>query len=354
MGRTSGGLPSNDLEAAVLACTVPRIPRLYHAAALDTPCDFASSRYVNSAPATLRGLRHRNHPLPRTDIYMCRDFTVRLDLAPSLNWLSRPSVISTIHSGELSIEPMPTIALLQELNPSSIPGQPHNAHVNCALYGVTIISPSSASGSSSPVSSTFPPPDSHRPGLNKTWSSSLLKIRSRCPPRQAPSAIRATSRSCAASLLSRPRRSTSSGSRRRRPGCRCRCRSLRRITRRRSRPSTRCARRAGASRDCGRRARCGHTSARASWRRCGRTACTGAPGEEHPGSRTGSPAPPPLPRRAAVRPRLLSVAVPTPEPAVAEAIDVAQPTAIADTAAESKDNAGAVTEAAAPSDSMTH
>lgn len=69
---------------------------------------------------------------------------------------------------------MPTIALLQELNPSSIPGQPCNTHVNCALCGTAIISPSSTSGSSSPVGTTFPPP-SHRPGLNNTWSSSLFK-----------------------------------------------------------------------------------------------------------------------------------------------------------------------------------
>lgn len=70
---------------------------------------------------------------------------------------------------------MPTIALLQELNPSSIPGQPHNMHVNCALCGTAIISPSSASGSSSPVGATFPSPPSHRSTLNNTWSSSIFK-----------------------------------------------------------------------------------------------------------------------------------------------------------------------------------
>ncbi|KAH9916702.1 uncharacterized protein B0H18DRAFT_958756 [Fomitopsis serialis] len=72
------------------------------------------------------------------------DPTVRLDLAPSLNWLSRRSVISAIHGGELSIESMPTLVLLQELAPSAIPGQSHNTHISCALCGTSIIYPSNS------------------------------------------------------------------------------------------------------------------------------------------------------------------------------------------------------------------
>ncbi|TFY58639.1 hypothetical protein EVJ58_g6289 [Rhodofomes roseus] len=102
------------------------------------------------------------------------DPTVRLDLAPSLNWLSRRSVISAIHSGELSIEPMSTAALLQELAPSTIPGHPHNTHISCALCGMTIISPSN-SASGSPTTATFPSPTSARPSLNNTWSASRFR-----------------------------------------------------------------------------------------------------------------------------------------------------------------------------------
>ncbi|KAH9919855.1 uncharacterized protein B0H18DRAFT_1213656 [Fomitopsis serialis] len=102
------------------------------------------------------------------------DPTVRLDLAPSLNWLSRRSVISAIHGGELSIEPMPTLALLQELAPSAIPGQSHNTHISCALCGTSIISPSN-SASGSPTTANFPSPTSHRPSINNTWSASRFK-----------------------------------------------------------------------------------------------------------------------------------------------------------------------------------
>lgn len=102
------------------------------------------------------------------------DPTVRLDLAPSLNWLSRRSVISAIHSGELSIEPMSTAALLQELAPSTVPGQPHNTHIPCALCGITIISPSN-SASGSPTTATFPSPISARPSVNNTWSASRFR-----------------------------------------------------------------------------------------------------------------------------------------------------------------------------------
>ncbi|PCH35356.1 hypothetical protein WOLCODRAFT_139866 [Wolfiporia cocos MD-104 SS10] len=102
------------------------------------------------------------------------DPTVRLDLAPSLNWLTRRSVISAIHSGQLTVEPMPTMTLLEELAPSTIPGHLPNTQISCALCGTCIIPP--AASADSPTSATFAPVNSStRPAMNGTWSSSLFK-----------------------------------------------------------------------------------------------------------------------------------------------------------------------------------
>lgn len=68
--------------------------------------------------------------------------TVRLDLAPSLNWLSRPSVLAAIHTGMLIIEPMPFLNLVQELSSQSRT----IASVSCSLCGTRIarLTPGSA------------------------------------------------------------------------------------------------------------------------------------------------------------------------------------------------------------------
>ena len=69
------------------------------------------------------------------------DPTLRLDFAPSLNWLSRRSVLSAIHTGQLTIEPMAFTALLLESTSSSlqsmIPGSHNN--ISCALCGASIV-----------------------------------------------------------------------------------------------------------------------------------------------------------------------------------------------------------------------
>ncbi|KIK68711.1 hypothetical protein GYMLUDRAFT_68555 [Collybiopsis luxurians FD-317 M1] len=92
-------------------------------------------------------------PLPFLARLMSEDSdpTLRLDLAPSLNWLSRRSVLAAIHTGNLTIEPISTASLIQSYssNPSSgsIPGLPaglnigtNNAHssINCALCGTPV------------------------------------------------------------------------------------------------------------------------------------------------------------------------------------------------------------------------
>ncbi|KJA25513.1 hypothetical protein HYPSUDRAFT_85260 [Hypholoma sublateritium FD-334 SS-4] len=99
--------------------------------------------------------------------------TVRLDLAPSLNWLSRRSVLTAIHSGQLTIEPVSATALFAESStyPSTTTVAGMNSthdNITCALCGVTV----------------FPVPTapqtlraSHLPPLvtQNTWSGSFFK-----------------------------------------------------------------------------------------------------------------------------------------------------------------------------------
>ncbi|TRM63703.1 hypothetical protein BD626DRAFT_495124 [Schizophyllum amplum] len=66
--------------------------------------------------------------------------TLRLDLAPSLNWLSRRSVLAAIHTGQLTIEPMSAAAFAQE-----VPAVLGGGTVSCAMCGTVICSAPSES-----------------------------------------------------------------------------------------------------------------------------------------------------------------------------------------------------------------
>ncbi|KAG7448750.1 uncharacterized protein BT62DRAFT_929843 [Guyanagaster necrorhizus] len=89
---------------------------------------------------------------------------VRLDLAPSLNWLSRRSVLAAIYNGQLTIEPISSSYLLQDafLNAPSISGLSSN-NIVCALCGESVFpnSESRPSGSGSWPSSLFKKPLSY-------------------------------------------------------------------------------------------------------------------------------------------------------------------------------------------------
>ncbi|EPQ52073.1 hypothetical protein GLOTRDRAFT_140523 [Gloeophyllum trabeum ATCC 11539] len=110
------------------------------------------------------------------------DPTLRFDIAPSLNWLSRRSVLSAIHNGQLSIEPMSTSTLIQEASfPSpGLPGTSSNSGISCALCGTCIVP---AHGDMSYLHSK--PPQHPRSSLsvsrnntgqsNSSWSSFLPK-----------------------------------------------------------------------------------------------------------------------------------------------------------------------------------
>ncbi|KAJ7439685.1 hypothetical protein FB451DRAFT_1445661 [Mycena latifolia] len=105
--------------------------------------------------------------------------TVRLDLAPSLNWLSRRSVLAAIHTGQLTIEPMSSSALLSESSSNSgtnsnIPGlNSSNNNISCALCGTPIFS-------TPELSHQHPRPPTHpssqnNASANNSWSASVLK-----------------------------------------------------------------------------------------------------------------------------------------------------------------------------------
>ncbi|KAL4079516.1 proline-rich protein [Scleroderma citrinum] len=88
-----------------------------------------SSQFVPPAISSLL-----NQPFLTRLITEDSEPTVRLDLAPSLNWLSRRSVLAAIHSGMLTVEPMSFSNLLQELS-SQLQSC---TSVSCALCGTHI------------------------------------------------------------------------------------------------------------------------------------------------------------------------------------------------------------------------
>ncbi|PPQ77976.1 hypothetical protein CVT25_015443 [Psilocybe cyanescens] len=103
--------------------------------------------------------------------------TIRLDLAPSLNWLSRRSVLTAIHSGQLTIEPMSTATLFAEstIHPASttIAGiNSSNDNIACALCGVPIFPTSDSPHSSRPP--LHPQSNVYQPQPT-SWSGAFFK-----------------------------------------------------------------------------------------------------------------------------------------------------------------------------------
>ncbi|KIO19862.1 hypothetical protein M407DRAFT_30476 [Tulasnella calospora MUT 4182] len=104
------------------------------------------------------------------------DPTLRLDLAPSLNWLTRRNIAGAVQQGQLTVEPMQSGQLLMELATHSLAGmQP--SEVACALCGKHVLH----------FTDTTAPPPSHpstnsiRPSLQNTaavWASTSRFLRS--------------------------------------------------------------------------------------------------------------------------------------------------------------------------------
>ncbi|KAG8882283.1 hypothetical protein FRB98_003805 [Tulasnella sp. 332] len=66
------------------------------------------------------------------------DTTLRLDQAPSLNWLTRRSIAAAVQQGQLQVEPMQTTQLLLEMA-AYVTGPSPIGDVSCALCGKTIL-----------------------------------------------------------------------------------------------------------------------------------------------------------------------------------------------------------------------
>ncbi|KAK1234177.1 hypothetical protein PQX77_002603 [Marasmius sp. AFHP31] len=109
-------------------------------------------------------------PLPFIARLMTEDSdpTLRLDIAPSLNWLSRRSVLAAIHGGQLTIEPIPTTALLQESQSTSSIGI-GNTSIVCALCGVSIFPSLQAPPTSSQSRLPSIPLPLSLPNSNTSW-----------------------------------------------------------------------------------------------------------------------------------------------------------------------------------------
>ncbi|KAJ3993707.1 hypothetical protein F5050DRAFT_1577092 [Lentinula boryana] len=93
------------------------------------------------------------------------DPTLRLDLAPSLNWLSRRSVLAAIHNGCLVVESMP---ITVGSGGSGSTGTSHNT-VSCALCGTNIFPGSDPASSSLQLQSAIQP--------TGTWPTSISLFR---------------------------------------------------------------------------------------------------------------------------------------------------------------------------------
>ncbi|KAG8938218.1 hypothetical protein FRC03_007502, partial [Tulasnella sp. 419] len=93
------------------------------------------------------------------------DPTLRLDLAPSLNWLNRRAVQTAIQQGQLDVEPSQSTALIAEL--SGPMGFLSTADVVCALCGKAVFHP--------PLSPTDPPP-SHPMTTRPSWANSTSRF----------------------------------------------------------------------------------------------------------------------------------------------------------------------------------
>ncbi|KAF8635386.1 hypothetical protein AX15_000389 [Amanita polypyramis BW_CC] len=98
--------------------------------------------------------------------------TVRLDLAPALNWLSRRSVLAAIHNGQLVVEPISIGSLLSECNGGTISGMNSGGNdVPCALCGTPVCSKSDITSNHN----IYPLTLTRSNGGTNSWSTTLFK-----------------------------------------------------------------------------------------------------------------------------------------------------------------------------------
>ncbi|KAG9221756.1 hypothetical protein PTI98_008744 [Pleurotus ostreatus] len=130
-------------------------------------------------------------PLPFVARLLSEDMepTVRLDLAPSLNWLSRRAVLAAIHNGQLTIEPMATSTLLSEpsvlkqSSASPTTASPHSPFVTntssynipCALCGTPIFGHTESQHGTRPPTHPALAYGGTMNAQNSSWSTSIFR-----------------------------------------------------------------------------------------------------------------------------------------------------------------------------------
>ncbi|KAG8894303.1 hypothetical protein FRB99_001361 [Tulasnella sp. 403] len=99
------------------------------------------------------------------------DPTLRLDLAPSLNWLTRRSIAAAVQQGQLQVEPMQSTQLVAEHMVYTNATQP--SEIQCALCGKTVLPLGEQPHSQ-------PPPNAMTRSLStaSSWASTSRFIRS--------------------------------------------------------------------------------------------------------------------------------------------------------------------------------
>ncbi|KZV96988.1 hypothetical protein EXIGLDRAFT_670637 [Exidia glandulosa HHB12029] len=104
------------------------------------------------------------------------DPTLRLDLAPALNWLSRRAVTAAVHAGALNVEPITTGAYLRETSTMNAPAA--LSSITCAMCGKQV----------HPNSATHPKL-SHKPSNSGSWNMfNLVPSQPSTPPSASSSA----------------------------------------------------------------------------------------------------------------------------------------------------------------------
>ena len=136
---------------------------------------------------------------------MNRDPTLRLDSAPSLNWLTRRSVTSAVHQSQLTVEPLPITTLLESLAPPaySVSQQQASVNVPCALCGKSVLPSSYTASYHSKGSAPTSASNSWRPTFLARQSSGAA------PARQNPPLIHSPTPSVATTASFYPSSSTS-------------------------------------------------------------------------------------------------------------------------------------------------
>ncbi|KAJ7436745.1 hypothetical protein FB451DRAFT_1417264 [Mycena latifolia] len=163
-----GAAPSCE-ETRLLSSHLPYQEFLMFGAHLRSvhPSSLSPACYDNASP----------HGVPGAIASEDSEPTVRLDLAPSLNWLSAAQFWPLYTRANSAIEPMSSSALLSESSANTAPTAIYpglnssNNNISCALCAPPSFHPRTVP----PSSASTPHPSQNNTGANNSWSASVLK-----------------------------------------------------------------------------------------------------------------------------------------------------------------------------------